>query len=143
MTNKTSAGDDEISSFLLKNIIYQLAETSAGDDEISSFLLKNIIYQLAEHLAYLINSSFAEGRFPDSWKTATVVPIYKRGSQIDVASYRPISILSTFSKLLECAAYDAAYDQLMGYLSNDNPICNNQHGLRQQRSTETALIDLT
>ncbi|KAK9674703.1 hypothetical protein QE152_g40918 [Popillia japonica] len=66
-------------------------KTSAGDDEISSFLLKNIIYELAEHLAYLINSSFAEGRFPDSWKTATVVPIYKRGSQIDVASYRPIS----------------------------------------------------
>ncbi|KAK9688347.1 Reverse transcriptase (RNA-dependent DNA polymerase) [Popillia japonica] len=101
----------------------------------SSFLLKNIIYELAEHLAYLINSSFAEGRFPDSWKTATVVPIYKRGSQVDVASYRPISILSTFSKVLE----RAAYDQLMGYLSNHNLICNNQYGFRQQRSTETAL----
>ncbi|KAK9721030.1 Reverse transcriptase (RNA-dependent DNA polymerase) [Popillia japonica] len=114
-------------------------KTSAGDDEISSFLLKNIIYELAEHLAYLINNSFVEGRFPDSWKTATVVPIYKRGSQIDVASYRPISILSTFSKALE----RAAYNQLMGYLSNHNLICNNQHGFRQQRLTETALIDST
>lgn len=47
-----------------------------------------------------------------------------------------IAILSIFSKALE----RAAYNQLIGYLSNHNLISNNQHGFRKQVSTTTAEV---
>jgi hypothetical protein len=37
---------------------------------------------------------------PQEWKDATIIPIYKRGSRADPASYRPISLLNTSGKVL-------------------------------------------
>ncbi|KAK9745879.1 hypothetical protein QE152_g6551 [Popillia japonica] len=45
-------------------------KTSYGDDGISSYLLKQIIGHIAEYLAFMVNMSFSTGKFPTPWKTA-------------------------------------------------------------------------
>ena len=50
--------------------------------------------------------SFAQGIFPDELKLARVVPIYKSGDKKEVSNYRPISVLSFYSKIFEKIMYE-------------------------------------
>ena len=73
-----------------------------GHDNMSNWLLKKLNPVLNHPLAYLINRSLEEGYMPLSWKKAKIIPIFKnKGSKLDLANYRPISILPTFSKVIE------------------------------------------
>jgi hypothetical protein len=56
---------------------------------------------VSEPLTYIYNWSFSSGTVPNKLKIAQVIPIYKKGSTIDLSNYRPICLLSIFSKLLE------------------------------------------
>ena len=49
----------------------------------------------------ICNTSFNEGIFPEKNKTAKVVPIHTDGSTKEMNSYRPISLLPIFSKIME------------------------------------------
>ena len=49
----------------------------------------------------ICNLSFEEGVFPEKNKSAKVIPSHKKGSVKDVNNYQPISLLSTFSKIME------------------------------------------
>ena len=46
----------------------------------------------------MLNNCIEDGIFPDSFKTAKVIPLYKNGDRKDPGNYRPISILSSLSK---------------------------------------------
>ena len=49
----------------------------------------------------MINSTISKGIFPSNAKLASVKPLYKKGSRLDVSKYRPISVISAFSKVIE------------------------------------------
>ena len=73
--------------------------------------------------------------FPESLKYAEVVPIYKSGKKSDVNNYRPISLLSPFSKIFD----SLVCERLSGYfLSNDLLHCK-QYGFRKNSTTELAV----
>ena len=57
-------------------------------------------------MTYLINKSFTEGIFPEELKFARVVPIIKADDPSQIAKYRPISVLTFFSKVLEKIKYN-------------------------------------
>ena len=48
--------------------------------------------------------------FPNSWKQANVVPIFKKGDRNLTSNYRPVSLLSTVSKVFEQIIYNKIYD---------------------------------
>ena len=54
---------------------------------------------------FLVNDSFSSSNFPDKVKLARITPVFKKGSRFDKDNYRPISVLSKFSKLFEKAMY--------------------------------------
>lgn len=68
-----------------------------------------------------------------------MAPIHKGGSVDDNNNYRPISVLSSFSKILE----RAVHHQLIDYLEANNLLSESQSGYRKRRSTELASILLT
>ena len=92
-------------------------------------------------LTLLINQSLQSGIFPDKLKIAKVVPIFKAGKDnIDsyVHNYRPISLLSCFSKIFE----RVVYNQLYNHLQLNKLLYDSQYGFRKSHSTELAALEL-
>ena len=90
----------------VKKLIIDLkSKSSNGIDEIPSIVVKSIPDNVIYALTYIYNRSFAESKFIPAFKKAKVITIFKKGCQIDVANYRPISLLPVMSKLLEKLMY--------------------------------------
>ena len=84
-------------------------KTSAGIDGISQKLLKQSIDIILEPFTHILNCSFVTATVPDTLKIAKLTPIYKRGKKDDRHNYRPISLLSSFNKVLEKLMYKMLY----------------------------------
>ena len=83
---------------MIKQEIDQLnSSKSFGPFSIPVKLLKILKEYLAKPLEILFNCSFATGVVPKSFKQAQVIPIFKKGSQMCVSNYQPISLLSNFN----------------------------------------------
>ena len=76
--------------------------------------------------------------FPDTLKIAKVNPIYKCGPKDDPANYRPISILSVLSKIIE----KHVTKHLSTFMNKYSILHKSQSGFRQKYSCNTALINL-
>uniref|UniRef100_A0A0A9W9Y8 RNA-directed DNA polymerase from mobile element jockey n=1 Tax=Lygus hesperus TaxID=30085 RepID=A0A0A9W9Y8_LYGHE len=90
-------------------------------------------------LADLFNCSFTSGKFPDLLKASLVKPLLKKGDLTKIENYRPISLLCFLSKVLE----KVMYDRLVNFLNATQFFSQHQHGFLKDRSTNTALYDLT
>ena len=88
-------------------------------------------------IANIINNSFEEGVFPDALKIAKVVPIYKDGNKFEVENYRPISLLTSFSKIYE----KLMHKRLVEFFEQNSILDENQYGFRSGRSCEHALLN--
>lgn len=104
-----------------------------GSDNIPPILISRCADALTTPILILFNRSLREGRFPDKWKEAHIVPIFKKGVKTKAENYRPISILNIFAKLLEKFVFDIIYPIIY------NAIPNNQHGFVRARSTVSNL----
>ena len=82
---------------------------STGPNSIPIFLLKIYKQFLSYWLSKLVNLSFEVGEFPDILKVAKITPIHKKESKLDFLNYRPISLLSVFSKIYEKLIYSRVY----------------------------------
>ena len=65
------------------------------------YVIYNVIVSIAKPLVHIFNLSLSCGVFPDHMKIAKIVPIFKNGQKTEFTNYRPISILTQFSKILE------------------------------------------
>jgi len=81
------------------------SKNSAGYEGISCRTLKYCTHAIARRLTHICNASLNQGIYPDRLKFAIVMPIYKQGGKTDVANYRPISLRTTFAKMLEKVMY--------------------------------------
>ena len=111
---------------------------SPGLDDIDVKLFKTAAPIVCKSLAYICNLSLATGVFPSDWKNAKVVPVFKAGCKSNVENYRPISVLSIVSKIIE----RAVHDQMYSYLSLNHFLNPSQSGFRSQYSTSTTVIDV-
>ena len=93
---------------------------------------------LAPILSSLCNKSLATGVFPDNMKIAEVVPLYKGNSPHEETNYRPISLLTTMSKILEKIMYSRVYN----FLDQTNQIYHSQYGFRAKHSCEHVIAKL-
>jgi hypothetical protein len=121
----------------IENLIMDLKlGKSTGPFSVPIDLLKIIKTLVSLPLSYIFNCSFSTGIVPDNLKIAQVVPIYKKGPTSYLSNYRPISLLSVFSKLLE----KLMYIRLIDFLNKNNVIFPAQFGFRENHSTSHALI---
>ena len=90
-------------------------------------------------LSLIINESFRDGIFPEKLKIAMVISIHKKGDVATNANYRPISLLSVFSKIFE----KLMHQRLYSFLELHEILLEMQFGFRSGHSTDHALISLT
>jgi hypothetical protein len=113
-------------------------KNSSGPDGISTNLLKSVAPLMMEPLIHLFNLSFKSGYIPTCLKTAEIVPIYKKDEANEYTNYRPISLLSSFAKLLE----KIAANQMMKYLRKFRLLYEHQYGFRSGYNTEQPVVQL-
>ena len=109
---------------------------SSGEDFISNKLLKTIAPIIITPLHYLINLSLATGFVPSEMKIAKIVPVFKDGDCHDYNNYRPISLLSSFSKLVE----KIVSRQLISFLNAHNILYQHQYGFRANHNTSQPVL---
>lgn len=124
----------------VKQTIISLKNAAPGIDNISSFVIKEIVHDLSPILAHLINRIFTTGTYPDIFKIGLTVPLNKTGDKTNMADYRPITMLTTFNKVIE----KILVKRLQAYsFDHTKIIYSHQFGFRPKCNTEIAAIELT
>ena len=95
---------------------------SSGIDKLSNKHIKAAKHVIAKPLTLMINQMLNTGIFPDKLKQSKVTLIFKANDKELLSNYRPISVLSSMSKLYEYAISD----QLTQYLIDNNLFSSNQ-----------------
>ena len=109
----------------------QQPKLSCGVDTINNKLVKHCCKELALPMALIIDLSIEEAVVPKKLKIARIIPLYKKGAANECGNYRPVSLLSALSKILE----KAICSQLMSYLESDHSLCHDQYGFRPKSQT--------
>lgn len=103
--------------------------------ELNSKIIKETIEIILPFFTVLINACFSIGIFPDCFKLAKVIPIFKKGDPNIADNYRPISIIPIFGKIMEIILKKRLYR----YLELNSILCACQFGFRAGCSTARAL----
>ena len=141
---RVSAWEDRFNSRFtleeLKNNIKDLpGDKATGDDEVHNQFLKNLEDHTLIELLGLINRSWRRGEVPSTWRHSLIIPILKNGKPAsDPNSYRPVSLISCVSKVMEKMVAGRLYWQM----ERDNIFKEQQSGFRKGRSTEDLLLKL-
>ena len=118
---------------LLKSVDTKKA---VGIDTIPPLIIKESAEVLVEPLTKLINQSIKENVFPSTAKIAAVLPFFKKDDRMLKKNYRPISILSSISKIFE----KILKNQIMEYM--DKLLSPYLSAYRKHYSTHHVLIRL-
>ena len=138
------------SSVILSNVIateYEInsllrgvdISKACGPDGISNRIIKICADGITSAFTYLVNLSLSSGVFPEQWKAANVIPLFK--TKVDRESklnYRPISLLDSLSKIIERVVFTRLYNFLLD-IKFLNPL---QSGYRPGDSTVNQLVYL-
>ena len=136
-TTNTISNDIILSEGTARSVLRNLDNNKAhGPDEIPARLLTETAYQIAPSLCLLFNKSLKCGIVPREWKIANVVPIHKKGDKDHVENYRPISLPSLVSKVLERCVFISTKEHAFSQINS----C--QHGFTSGKSCVTQLIEV-
>ena len=123
---------------LLSIVLNLPNKKSSGHDLVNCPLIKEIIQVISKPLVFIINLSLTTGIVPDSMKIARVMPIHKNGDCHLVNNYRLISILTSFSKILE----RTVYIRTSQFLEKHKILSDWQFGFGEKHSTTHAILQL-
>jgi len=116
----------------VKKIIKGLKPKLSADAQgISTKMVKFVGNEIATPLAHIFNLSLSSGNFPKKLKLCRVIPLFKAGNALECDNYRPISLLSSISKILE----KIVAQKLIHHLLSNDLLYSHQYGFLPNRST--------
>jgi len=124
----------------IEQIILSLqTKNSYGYDEMSTKILKISCPFISSPINYICNKMLFWGIFPDRLKYAIIKPIHKSDDTYEIANYRPISILTSFSKIFEMVMQK----RILKHFTKYNILSTEQYGFRAGYRTDNATCKLT
>jgi hypothetical protein len=110
---------------------------SHGYDGIPIKILKLRVPYILSPLTYLCNLMISTGILPTRLKFAEMKPLHKKGEKSNISNYRPISLLTSFSKIFEKIIFTRPH-----HLSDNHILAREQFGFRNESSTDSASFKL-
>ena len=101
------------------------------------FIHKILAPIVSPTVSMLFNNSVSEGIFPECFKTAKIISIFKFGDSNSTVNYWPISMLPFLSKIFKKLMYAGQGS----YLKSNNILCTNQFGFSKNSNTSDAIIE--
>ena len=130
---------EKITAWELNKALHLPLNKAMGPDLIHNQMLARLSPQNRRSLLEIFNKLLERSEVPDSWKTAVVVPIHKKGKPADQASsYRPVALTSSVSKVFE----KIINSRLQWQLNRTQTIPTNQAGFRPGRATIDNVVQL-
>ena len=121
------------------DIIKNFQSKSSYDiDGVSMKLLKAVAIEISTPLAHIFNLSLKKAIFPNALKLSRIVPIHKSGKRELCDNYRPIALLSSFSKILE----KIVSLKLVNHLDYHKLLSPRQFGFQRKKNTEHNLLNV-
>ena len=112
-------------------------DKSPGPDGIHPCILSLCADEMAKPMFIIYKKSLEEGRLPREWKTARVVPIFKKGSKKSPGNYRPVSLTSIPCKMMEALIRKS----ILKHAEDLELLSKDQHGFMKGRSCLTNLLE--
>ena len=106
---------------------------AAPQDDIPVKILKLNNDIFSQYLSQIFNESIEAANFPNESKDTNITPVYKKNNRHEKENYRPVSIISVISKILERCLYDQIYKHI------DNRLSRHQMGYRKGHSSQHSL----
>lgn len=117
--------EDEVDSILSK----LKTNKTPGPDKIENSTLKQLSGALKTPLTNIYNAIMKTGNTPSEWNASEIRILYKKGSRVDIANYRPLSLSDNLNKVMMKILKNRIYNQLDSHQSPD------QAGFRRGHST--------
>jgi len=134
--NTNNSEQSDVSEGELISANKRMKWKNSQTDQVPAKVLKNIFPSIIVPLTIIFSNILATGNFPNNFKKAYVLPLFKgKGSVTDPSNYRPICLLSNLSKLFEYVINS----RIMSKVEESGLLDDNQHGFRRGRSCTTAL----
>ena len=131
-------GDITFTKDEVLEVLYSIdPDKSCGPDNVPGRLLNEAAPWITEPLAHLFNLSMSTGSLPQDWTRANITPICKKGDKHSPCNYRPVSLTSLISKVMERLIHAKLKDFLIEH-KKLNPL---QHGFRSWYSCQTQLLE--
>lgn len=111
-------------------------KTSQTPEGIPSFVIKKLSRVLVRPLCLLFNKSLFLSEIPSQWRFSIVAPLLKKSPKTSVCNYRPVSLTSSFCKVLEQILKKIILKQL----DRNRILSNLQFGFLKGRSTSSQLL---
>ena len=121
------------------NALKRLKQSGTRDlDGLNTKILRLAAPVITNTLTHVFNLCIAKRTFPNTFKIAKVIPLYKSGDSSNPPNYRPVSVVSVLAKPLE----KHINKHLFLHLDKYNPLHPSQSGFRKKHSCQTALTSL-
>jgi hypothetical protein len=136
-----TADDQEFTIDEISNIIQRMNNNKVpGEDGITGVIYNHAFKTVPTFITAIYNGCLKQGIFPAEWKKARLIPIIKPETEnsCEVSKYRPNSLLSIGSKVLE----KLMINRINHHVFTTEYINKNQYGFMPQTSTFNAVMAL-
>lgn len=132
---------EETTNVEILNIIKNLKlYKTPGLDKINNKILKELTEEAITALKDIVNATLKFKHFPKNYKITETIILPKPGKPLtEPASYRPISLLKSLSKIIE----KIILQRLTKQLQENNILPHEQHGFRPQHGTQHQLARIS